>query len=87
MHEIVILKTRVVMTHGAAEELTARADRYRRLAEQLRDELDDTQLLLQTALHELARARKEKEPQLFARRWLQQHRSPDPAGIPRPPRR
>lgn len=49
-------------------------ERLERSNDYLRERADSESNLLVHALHELAVTRKEKEPQLFIRRWLSDHR-------------
>lgn len=74
MNDVVIMKTRVVLTREAAEDLVARTNSYSRLALALRDRLEASNDLLTIALHQLADERGAKDHQYFRKRWLRDQR-------------
>ena len=73
--DVQIWRTRVSMRRETYDLMLYRIGLSKKLAEQLRDRVDEYDSLLRTALHELALAQ-EKEPLLFARRWMHEHREP-----------
>jgi len=72
---MIITKTRVVLDRSQLSALLLRNAKARDLIQLMRERLLEEHRLLQIALHELALALGNKDPQHFARRWLAQHRT------------
>lgn len=73
-HYLVLSRRRATLLFGQLLADRERIDRLERRRDSLAEQLDGEANLLVHALHELALLRKEKEPQLFIRKWLSDHR-------------
>ena len=73
-HYLILSRRRGTLLFGQLLANRTRIDRLERRNDSLTDQLEAEANLLVHALHELAIERKEKEPQLFIRRWLTDHR-------------
>lgn len=74
-------KNYIVIDRDAARALTRRTRRLENLVVEVRRTHLADRTLLNAALAELAAARNAKDSGLFARRWLQAHRTIDNNGL------
>lgn len=76
-------KTKVIVERSDFELFRYRLGRAQMMVLDLRDRLERSNLLLATALSQLAQERDSKDPQNFARKWTLEH-DPDrePPGSP-----
>lgn len=70
-----IWRTRVSMSRDQYDLMLYRLGLGKKVAEQLRERVEELDSLLLTALQQLALA-KEEEPLRFTRRWIHEHRDP-----------